>query len=189
MTKRSEVKFNLTGLEDIKRKVGDTYRARVGVLGINAARSGETSKSLNNSSLMMIQMFGSITNKIPPRDPLFQPLIRHRRDLMQKLGSGAMRQAFAAGEFKRMFALLGVAAEEIVQNAFETSGDGTWANNAEITIHGGWMKNKVSGKPVYIKGKGSSRPLIDTGQLRRAVTSDVVKKSDAKGARVSVGAV
>ena len=106
-------------------------------------------------------MFGSISRNIPARDPLYQPLIRHKRELIRKIGTGAMKEAFQSGNYLKMFKLLGIAAEEIVQKAFETGGDGRWPALKQATID----------------AKGSSAPLIDTGQLRRSVSSDVVHAS------------
>jgi len=37
--------------------------------------------------------------------------------------------------------------------------------NSPITLSGGWMRNPVSKKPVKVKGKSGTTPLIDTGQL------------------------
>ena len=54
---------------------------------------------------------------------------------------------------------------------FFTDEDNNWQPNSPITIYGGWMRNKVSGKPIYIKGKGSDKPLIDTGSLRSSVSA------------------
>ena len=45
-----------------------------------------------------------------------------------------------------------------------TSG-GHLAPNAPITLSGGWMRNRKSGKPVHISGKSGALPLYDTGQL------------------------
>lgn len=39
------------------------------------------------------------------------------------------------------------------------------APNAPITLSGGWMRNRKSGKPVHITGKSGALPLYDTGQL------------------------
>ena len=176
--KTTEVRLNLTALEDMKRAVGDTYRARVGVLGgaarqdahlatqhfkNNTAESRRTpggQTDISNAELMLLMVFGVLSRNIPARDPLFTPIIKHRRELMQAIGSGSMRAAFAANDYVKMFRLLGIAGEAIVQQAFETSGDGTWPPNA----------------PSTIAAKGSSKPDIDTAQLRKSVTSDVVKK-------------
>jgi hypothetical protein len=37
--------------------------------------------------------------------------------------------------------------------------------NSPITLSGGWMRNPVSGKPMKVKGKSGTTPLVDTGQL------------------------
>ena len=42
--------------------------------------------------------------------------------------------------------------------------------NAPITIEGGWMRNKKSGKPFKVQGKGSSNPLVDSGDMSKAPT-------------------
>lgn len=157
--KQTKINFNLDGLEDIKKKVGSSMRARVGVLGSNAIRDDEGG-GLTNAELMLIHMFGSVSRNIPPRDPLLMPIERNRRELIRRLGSGAMRAAFENGDYKKMFQLLGLVAESFVQEAFETGGWGQWPPD----------------KPATIAAKGSSAILIDTAQLRRSVTSDVVTK-------------
>ena len=40
--------------------------------------------------------------------------------------------------------------------------------NAPVTVHGGWIRNFSSGKPVMIPGKGFDKPLYDTGELFEA---------------------
>lgn len=156
--KQSEVRFNLDGLEDIKRQVGRSYRARVGILGSGAARDDAPGSTINNATLGLIQMFGSLSRKIPARDFLLMPIQKNQRELIQSLQSGAMRDAFTRHEYKKMFALLGLKAEELVQRAFETGGFGLWKPLKAETV----------------ARKGSSKPLIDTGQLRKSISSDVV---------------
>lgn len=157
--KQTQIRFNLDGLEEIKRQVGNTYRTRVGIIGSKASQQHPS--GIDNATLGVIQMFGSITRNIPPRDFLLMPLVTKHREIIQSFGSGAIRDAFARGDYKKMFALLGVKAEDIIQQAFETKGFGQWAPNA----------------PATIDSKGSSMPLIDTAQLRRAITSDVVAQT------------
>ena len=53
---------------------------------------------------------------------------------------------------------------------------GDFIENAPITIFGGWMKNKKSGKPFYVEGKDSSAPLIDSGRMRQSVHYVVKQK-------------
>ena len=174
--KQTKISFNLDGLEDISRKVG-SMRTRVGVIGSKAAQSHlldskgvgnpRGGKSyINNATLALIQIFGSLTRNIPARDFLLMPIMKKRRELIQSLQTGSMRDAFMKGDYKKMMELLGVKAEEIVQQAFETSGFGSWAPN----------------KPATIAAKGSSAPLINTAQLRKSVSSDVVGDSSRQAA-------
>jgi len=163
--KQTKIAINLVGLEELKAKVGDQYRARVGILGSHGARTaGEDGKPavLDNATLGVIQMFGSITKGIPPRDFLDMPVRSHAREIVQAMGASSVKKAVAAGNFKRVYDLLGAAALNWVLMAFETAGFGQWPPN----------------KPSTIARKKSDRPLIDTSQLRRAQTSDTVNRSE-----------
>ena len=48
--------------------------------------------------------------------------------------------------------------------------------NAPITLKGGWMRNPVSGKPVHIKGKSGTTPLVDTGQLYNDFDYEILER-------------
>ena len=52
--------------------------------------------------------------------------------------------------------------------------------NAPITIYGGWMRNKVTGKMFYVEGKGKDQPLVDNGDLLRSITYQVIGKDGKK---------
>lgn len=159
--KRTTISFNMKGLDKFTEGV-DKYRARVGVLGQHAVRD-DTGEGINNALLLLIHMFGSITRNIPPRDPLIIPIETHKKEIINGLKKGTVRTAIIAGDFKKMYALLGALAENYVQEAFETGGFGQWP----------------ALMPATIARKKSDQPLIDSGQLRRAITSDVVNKSEA----------
>lgn len=158
--KQTVIRYNLDGLEQLKKAIGDKYVARVGILGAKVSREGGP---LNNSEIGVIQLFGSITKNIPPRDFLLMPIMRNRREIINAMGSSKVKSAFARADYKEIFQLLGAKALEFVQMGFATRGWGQWAPN----------------KPATIKAKGSDAPLIDEGQLRRAQSFDVVKKGEA----------
>lgn len=61
---------------------------------------------------------------------------------------------------------VGLAQKGRIQQEITTLND---PPNAPITVQGGWMRTKT-GKLIKIKGKKSSRPLIDTGFMRQSVT-------------------
>lgn len=66
---------------------------------------------------------------------------------------------------------IGVVARGQLQRAMKDSNE--YASNAPFTIEGGWMANPKNGKPFYSEGKGSDRPLWDTGKLIRSVDFEI----------------
>ncbi len=158
MAKQTQIKFNLDGLDDLKKKLGGSYVTRVGILGGKAAR--EDDAPMNNAEIGLVHEFGSEGANIPPRSFLRLPLEEKRRELMKAFATNTARAAIESGDYKKVFQVLGVKAEEIIQEAFASGGFGRWPALKASTV----------------AMKGSSAILIDTGQLRRAITSDVVKK-------------
>lgn len=163
MRAQTTISFNLDGLEALRAKLGDAYVARVGILGANVARKADDDSDLTNSEIGVIQEFGSESANIPPRSFLRMPVESHAREIMKSMDSPAVKQAVESGNVVKVFQILGIAAEAWVKQSFSTQGFGHWPDNA----------------PETIARKGSSKPLIDTGELRRSITSDVAKKGDS----------
>ena len=123
----------------------------------------------NNAQILQIMEYGSPINNIPKRE-LLAPVIEKNSEQISKALSQIVEAIIDGDEEKADLLMQKLALR--VENwckKFFTDPDNNWAPNAPITINGGWMRNKVSGKPVYIKGKGSDRPLIDTGSLRQSI--------------------
>lgn len=175
MAQQSKLTFDLGKLEDLRKKLGSGMYARVGILGSDSSKT-EPGSDLTMSELGLIQLVGSVANNIRARNWLDMPIRLKKKDLVKSLGSKLVKDKIAKGDIKGVFKIIGIAATAIIQEAFETGGFGLWPPNAPITINGGWMKRKDNGKSFFIKGKGSSAPLIDTGEFRRSITSDVVVK-------------
>lgn len=111
---------------------------------------------------MYIQAHGSPLMSVPPR-PIIEAAIEHppnTKIIGEELGKvlekvinedypGALQQCEKAG----------IVAETLVKD--------WWDNPAN-----GWPENS----PATIAAKGSDKPLVDTGELRKAITSTVVKK-------------
>lgn len=152
------------------KKQLDVLKHRVALVGIPG---GLTSGSTTLATIALVLEKGSETMKIPPR-----PFMEQTR---QKAESGRFSQLM--GLYYRLVAEGKLKAEKAIKalgNAYEGEMElifttGTFERNADITVDGGWMRNHVSGKPFKVKGKGSSRPLIDTGHLRQSITNKVVK--------------
>lgn len=108
---------------------------------------------------MYIHSHGSALWKAPPR-PVLEPSIEHNKEaLSQQLGKVA-KAALNGQDPNTELGKAGMMAQNFARDWF--------TNPANL-----WPPNS----PVTIKKKGSDRPLIDTGELRRAIT--YVVKDDA----------
>lgn len=154
--------------EQIRRAV-DMMNSLALYVGIPEG-SGGGSGGLNNVQLAYLMSQGSPVNKMPAR-PFIEPAIE-QEDVLNNISEQFARAFDAAmqGDMNGVYAALSNAGIYGSNAVKEYMGSGALAPNAPITINGGWMRNKVSGKPVHVKGKGSSAPLIDTGSLRSSVT-------------------
>lgn len=81
--------------------------------------------------------------------------IEEKAGEIEKTVGNSIESDMAEGNIKRIFQKIGLAAEGQIQEAFETGGFGKWPELQYSTI----------------LAKKSSAILIDTGSLRKAVTS------------------
>ena len=109
---------------------------------------------------MYIQEHGSPLWASPPR-PVLEPAIEHRKDwIAEQLGKAA--QSALDGDVQGVRDGLHKAGQ-VAENAAKD-----WFTNPA----NGWAPNS----PETIKLKGSNKPLIDTDQLRKAITHVVRRK-------------
>lgn len=94
------------------------------------------------------------TYNIPPRPFFRNTIIKNKNKWAKNWNKKAEEQALIISEDLRC-----------------TINIGNFEKNAPITLYGGWMRNKKSKKPFYVKGKGNKTPLTDTGKL-----SDYIEK-------------
>lgn len=137
-------------------------KVKVGIIGSKAAVKRKD--ELTNAQIGFIQEFGKMTGKprIPARSFIDMPLKLHLKEYMEKsetFSKKAFEKAIKDGKAEEFAKKVGVQAEGVIQEAFETSGWGQWEQN----------------RPSTIKRKGSDKPLIDTGELRRSISSEVIK--------------
>lgn len=179
MAKQTQIKADISELQRIVKDMGNNFQARIGILGGNASKHHAQAKTrtlkngkkrrekskvltseLTMSEIGVIQEFGSVENKIPPRSFLRMPIEEKMKDLIRFLGTAPVKKQIASGNIKQAFKMLGTEAVGIVLDAFNTRGFGKWAPNAQRTID----------------QKGSDAPLIDIGELRKSITYDVKTK-------------
>lgn len=154
-------------------------RVQVGVLGGKDARSGDESEGYvpGNAEIGLIHEFGVIGGKspfvvpgqskepskqggrsLPERSFLRMPIISRLPLAIMKEGKQRWRDSIIRDGVVITLKRLGVMAEGLVHDAFATGGFGTWPKLSKYTI----------------RKKGSAAILIDTAQLRQAITSRVV---------------
>ena len=151
----SSVKLDMSGFKELKNKLDTKKKVRVGILGADNSRDGEP---FGNAEIGLVQEMGSTTKNIPPRSFIRMPLEKNAKQLASVFNTNIIRNAIENGDIDTALELLGIKAEAIIQEAFETQGFGQWAANA----------------PSTASQKGSSSPLIDTGELRKSISSEVV---------------
>lgn len=163
----TRVSFNMDGLNSIKKALEDNLKTRVGILGSKASELHNSKDSsgkpvnvkLTNADIGAIHEFGS--GRIPQRSFLQYPLETYLGKWI-RANKDRYYEQLKKGDLRKFYVAMGLEAEKIVDEAFSTSGYGTWAPNA----------------PMTISKKGSSMPLIDTGQLRRSISSKVLNEND-----------
>lgn len=167
------IKLNTTGIDKIKKMlVENKYAVQVGILGEKAAdrkktvtnkagkhKAGKQSSSQTNAEIGLIHEKGSLSRNIPRRSFLEMPL-KQKLPLQSSVIRTAMLEALEKGHSIFFYQTLGLISEKIVLSAFNSAGFGSWPANSARTI----------------ARKGSSMPLIDTGQLRKSISHRVVER-------------
>lgn len=129
--------------------------------------SQENSQGISNAELLYIHTNGSPVNNIPAR-PVIEPAIEDSKEEIGLLIKEAAEQALSRNLEGAMAKLdkAGMQGENAAK-AWFTNPKNHWAPNSQVTIEG--SASDKNGKK-FIKGKKSSTPLIDTGQMRKAIT-------------------
>lgn len=154
--KGSKFRFDMDKLKAIENQVKKRYVARVGILGARTERTAEDEKgkkqkvAVTNAEIGLAMEKGVKSKNIPRRSWLEQPLVFRSEKLLEY--ATQLFDDMTKENIVIQYKLLGKQAEAIIQEAFEVGGLGIkWP------------------KPKYRDGA----PLIDTGQLRRSVSSTV----------------
>jgi phage gpG-like protein len=151
-------KIDFTHLDKFVRGMTEKYAVRVGIFGEKNSRDPGTSHKVpTNAEVGAEHEFGNPARGIPPRSFLRMPLQMMSKHILAETSVGADK-LLRDGKMGLVMKRLGIACENAIQGAFESGGFGKWRELA----------------PSTIRRKGSSAILIDTGQLRRAITSKVV---------------
>lgn len=171
-----QVKVDMTGLKNLLAGINERYVVRVGILGSKATEDhqrkttgaraaggghslGKSKSPITNAEVGLGHEKGIKSQNLPRRSWLQDPLENHLPNYFEKIGSQAIADILVS-QPKQAYLELGLICEQIILKGFETDGYGKWKPLKAATI----------------AAKGSSRILVDTAQLKKSITSEVVKK-------------
>jgi phage gpG-like protein len=144
------VKLDMTGLTKFMKGINQLskFRVAVGIMGNKTNRT--ESKGKTNADIGVIHEFGQ--GKIPKRSFLRYPMFHESEAILREVQAKGALKNIQHGNFLQFLVDIGTACEAAVLRGFDTSGFGSW-------------RNKKDGSPSY---------LIDTGDLRRSISSAVI---------------
>ena len=136
--------------------------AIAGEFGLDLTPEGTAALSMLDELEDIVVEVGYQSVMIPAR-PFMDALQKHPDELAEFSQQAASNLNTA----ETVASAIGAQASSMIQDAIR---DEDWAPNAPITVEGGWMVNEYGKNgpvPVHIDGKGSTKPLIDTGTMRQ----------------------
>lgn len=126
-------------------------------IGVPASKNGMHEGGINMATLLALHVLGAPSRGIPQRDPLRPPLIANAQRYSDLLALGLKNALSDGTDPKLVYEKIGIVATNDVYDYFVT---GNFKPLSEKTI----------------KAKGSSKPLIDTEELRGSITYEVRQK-------------
>jgi phage gpG-like protein len=150
-----DLEFDFKKLNKFVKCLSTDMVVQVGIFGKKNDR--KDSEGMTNAEVGFIHEFGQPPH-IPRRSFLRMPIYQSVDIILSQVKKAGALKKLADGKMIQVLADLGIACEIAIQNAFASGGWGDWKPN----------------RPFTIEKKGSSAPLIDTGQLRRSIASAVV---------------
>ena len=145
-------------LIEVKNILNDLKNTEV-LVGIPQEKSSQRGK-INNAELLYIHTNGSTVRNIPPR-PVIEPAIEDNKQQISEFLKNGMLKALEVnqeGAFKEL-ENAGLHGQNVSREWF-TNEKNNWKPNSKATI----------------EKKGSDRPLIDTGEMRKSIIYVIRKK-------------
>lgn len=151
--------LNTKGLDKLlKAFKGKLPVARVGILGAKNARS--QGKARSNATVGAAHEFG--TESVPQRSFLRIPIADHLNQYLEKAGAfkpEVLKEVVSEGTLVPWLKKIGIVAEAVVLDGFNTGGFGRWWPLSQKTV----------------QRKKNNQILVETQQLRNSITSDVIE--------------
>lgn len=136
--------------------------------------SGEPSSDKEVTNLD-VAMWNELGTPYMPSRPFMRNSIDKNKPVIQKNAAALIKNLGEGITAKMVLTVLGEQQASFMAQEIDT---GDFKPNAEITISGGWMRNKKSGKLFRVKGKKSTKPLVDSHQMQQSIHFVVRPKRD-----------
>lgn len=136
--------------------------------------SGEPSSDKEVTNLD-VAMWNELGTPYMPSRPFMRNSIDKNKPVIQKNAAALIKNLGEGITAKMVLTVLGTQQVSFMAQEIDT---GDFKPNAEITISGGWMRNKKSGKLFRVKGKKSTKPLVDSHQMQQSIHFVVRPKGD-----------
>lgn len=144
-------------------------------IGYQAGKESYQTEDGREVDMAQIAAFNEFGTKHIPSRPFLRKSYDENKDKIAGMSEVLSKQLAEGGTAEKCLKQMGAFGVSLVQEKIR---DGNFQKNSDITLNGGWIYHKESGKSFYIKGKGekSTKPLIDTGRLRQSVHYVIKKK-------------
>lgn len=142
-----EFAINNSGLEQLKSFCSMLTKTSVKIGILNNPKQAK--KAYQNE-------YGVITKNIPPRSNVQFPIEENIDYILERVSF----KNYDSQEIQENTKEIGKRGLECIQRAFDTQGYGTWKDNS----------------PWTIAQKGRNEPLIDTGEMRKSYSYEVVNE-------------
>lgn len=146
------------GLRGLSLSLKQIRKSEV-LVGIPAQNTLRSNEPINNASLLFVLSKGSDLAGIPPA-PVLEPSIVANKELIAPLLAAAAQAVFAKDPHRAQMEL---------ERAGTVAANG--AKRWFVDPRNNWPPNA----PYTIRKKGSDKRNIDTGSMRRAITSVVIQ--------------
>ena len=139
--------------------VPDVEKQRI-LMGVPSSTAGDRetddeNEPINNAELLAIHEHGTIDGRLPAR-PLLEPVIKQEKTYIKK-------------SFEKYISLMNDDEKEKASSVLDRLALYLQGKLVEYFDNNNWVPNA----PSTIKRKGSAKPLINTGDLRRSIQAFV----------------
>lgn len=179
MSGLSKARMDITKMKDLYESLKHRPSVQVGVFQQKTTRK---EPGLTNATLAAIHEYGAPEHGLPARSILKEPLKDHAKEIMASI-KGKADMIVKASNLKSLWSLVGIAAEKVISQAFDTGGFGKWAPDSYKTLLAKLRKGKFRNlhrRKLTIAhifaGNIGMGILIDRGELRKSFTSRVQMK-------------